>query len=217
MSTPSQRTLKHAITSMVTFLAASTIAALTAFGPASMQMANAQPVQGRPAVSTVTSVPQAASPTEQRAFPASIKFTDATEKKAAVDITDVFVSGATTQEPAAVSVYANDDYVAGDAFGVYLNIDSDAAPDVLISGMYVSEFGVYLMNSWTKIGKDISSKGCARMQIYSNYADVSFSPDCFTGKTVDHFSANVRTAGNGGVDDHAPGKQKFSKAVDAHF
>lgn len=216
----------------ITFVAGAAIAVLTVLGPS--MTTDLTPVSGQmdttaAAVSTTDtnlvdengkltgSKTTSSSEPVQRKLPASGQFTDASEKKAAVDITDVYFSAASKAEPAAVSVFTNDTFEVGDSFAVTLNIDSDAAPDVLITGMYASEYGAYLLKDWGNTGKDVTGKNCARMSIDGKYADVSFSPNCFTGKTVKSFSANVRTLGDGGSDDYAPGFQKFTKKIDANI
>jgi hypothetical protein len=147
--------------------------------------------------------------------PLSRTVKDAVEPGKAYDITSVTLRSAPrTSRPAVVLVRHARNVKVGDAVDVWFDLDGDRAPDLHVSGDAFSEFTVHLTSSFTKDGKDISSKDCARLAMAGQVSKVRFFPAC-VGSPLS-FAVAVKSSRQGSpkaTDDWAPAFQKFTKKV----
>jgi hypothetical protein len=83
-----------------------------------------------------------------------------------------------------------------------------------VSGSAFSEFTVHRTASFTKDGKDISSKDCARLAMAGQVSKIRLFPAC-VGSPLS-FAVAVRSSRQGSSkasDDWAPAFHKFTKKV----
>jgi hypothetical protein len=86
--------------------------------------------------------------------------------------------------------------------------------DIHLSGNAFSEFTVHKAKSFTKDGKDISNKDCARLAMAGKTSKIRLFPEC-VGSPVS-YRVSVKSSSEGkpaSADDWAPQKQKFTKKV----
>jgi hypothetical protein len=147
--------------------------------------------------------------------PTSRTVKDAVEPGKAYDITSVTLRSAPrTDRPAVVLVKHARAVRVGDAVDVWFDLDSDKVPDIHVSGSAFSEFTVHRAKSFTKDGKDISSKDCARLSMAGRASKVRLFPECLGAPLS--FAVAVRSSVQGSPkasDDWAPAFHKFTKKV----
>lgn len=147
--------------------------------------------------------------------PTSRTIKDATQPGKAYDITSVTLRSAPrANRPAVVLVKHARQVKVGDVVDVWFDLDGDRAPDVHVSGNAFSEFTVHLTSSFTKDGKDISNKDCARLAMAGQVSKVRLFPAC-VGSPLS-FAVAVKSSRDGSPkssDDWAPAFQKFTKKV----
>jgi hypothetical protein len=140
---------------------------------------------------------------------------DASEPDKAYDITEVMLRGAPkSTRPAVVLIKHARKVQTGDAIDVWFDLDKDKVPDLHISGSAFSEFTVHRTHSFTKDGKDISKKDCARLAMAGAASKVRLFPACVGAPLT--FSVAVRSATDGmpvSTDDWAPATRRFTKPV----
>jgi len=147
--------------------------------------------------------------------PTSRTVKDATEPGKAYDITSVTLRSASrANRPAVVLVKHARLVKVGDVVDVWFDLTGDRAPDLHVSGNAFSEFTVHLTSSFTKDGKDISNKDCARLAMAGLVSKVRLYPAC-VGSPVS-FAVAVKSSTDGSPkssDDWAPAFRKFTKKV----
>jgi hypothetical protein len=140
---------------------------------------------------------------------------DATEPDKAFDITQVTLRSAPkSTRPAIVLVKHSRAVKAGDAIDVWFDFDGDRAPDLHVSGDAFSEFTVHKTQSFTKDGKDISRKDCARLSMAGSTSKVRLFPTCV--KSPLSFAVAVKSSTYGmpeSTDDWAPATEEFTRKV----
>jgi hypothetical protein len=147
--------------------------------------------------------------------PTSRTVKDAVEPGKAYDITEAMLRSApTTKRPAIVLVKHARQVKTGDSIDVWFDLDGDKVPDLHVSGSAFSEFTVHKAKSFTKDGKDISGKDCARLAMAGSTSKVRLFPAC-VGSPLS-FAVAVKSSSDGqpeSTDDWAPAAEKFTKKV----
>ena len=160
-------------------------------------------------LSLVTAAPAQALP------PTSRTVKDAVEAGKSYDITSVTLrSASSTKRPAVVLIKHGRKVMVGDVVDVWFDITGDKVPDLHVSGNAFSEFTVHLTTSFTKDGKDISGRDCARLAMGGQVSKVRLFPAC-VGSPLS-FAVAVKSSRDGSPttgDDWAPAFQKFTKKV----
>jgi hypothetical protein len=140
---------------------------------------------------------------------------DASEPDKAYDITQVTLRSAPkSTRPAVVLVKHARKVKTGDSIDVWFDLDGDKVPDLHVAGDAFSEFTVYKAVSFTKDGKDISKKDCARLAMAGSISKVRLFPTC-VGSPVG-FAVAVKSSSfdmPDSTDDWAPATEKFTKPV----
>jgi hypothetical protein len=147
--------------------------------------------------------------------PTSRVVKDGAEPDKAYDILQVTMRSAPkTTRPAVVLVKHARKVRTGDAINVWFDFDGDRRPDLHVSGDAFSEFTVHRTHSFTKDGKDISGKDCARLAMAGSTSKLRLFPAC-VGSPL-RFAVAVKSSSDGmpkSTDDWAPGNEKFSGKV----
>jgi hypothetical protein len=147
--------------------------------------------------------------------PTSLTVKDASEPDKAYDIIQMTLRSAPkTTRPAVVLIKHARKVKAGDVIDVWFDFDGDKAPDLHVSGSAFSEFTVHLTQSFTKDGKDISKKDCARLAMGGAVSKVRLFPTC-VGSPIG-FAVAVKSSTDGqpvSTADWAPATKKFTKRV----
>jgi hypothetical protein len=140
---------------------------------------------------------------------------DGVEPDKAFDITQVTLRSAPrTDRPAVVLIKHARKVATGDAIDVWFDFDGDKVPDLHVHGDAFSEFTVHLTKSFTKDGKDVSSKDGARLAMAGSTSKVRLFPSR-VGAPLS-FSVAVKSSTDGmpvSTDDWAPATEKLSKPV----
>ena len=140
---------------------------------------------------------------------------DKVEPGKAYDIVEVTARSAPkSNRPAVVLVTHGRAVTFGDALDVWFDLDGDKVPDIHLSGNAFSEFTVHKAKSFTKDGKNISNKDCARLAMAGKTSKIRLFPEC-VGSPVS-YAVSVKSSSEGkpaSADDWAPRKQKFTKKV----
>ena len=140
---------------------------------------------------------------------------DASEPDKAFDVTEVTLRSAPkSTRPAVVLIKHARKVKSGDSIDVWFDFDGDKVPDIHVSGDAFSEFTVHKSVSFTKDGKDISQKDCARLAMAGTTSKVRLFPTC-VGSPVG-FAVSVKSSSfdmPDSTDDWAPATQKFTKQV----
>jgi hypothetical protein len=154
-------------------------------------------------------------PPAQALPPTSRTIKDKVEPGKAYDIVEVTARSAPkSNRPAVVIVTHGRTVKFGDAVDAWFDLDGDKVPDIHVSGSSFSEFTVHKAKSFTKDGKDISKKDCARLSMAGKVSKFRLFPEC-VGAPVS-YAVSVRSSSDGepaSADDWAPGTQKFMKKV----
>jgi hypothetical protein len=160
------------------------------------------------AVTALTSSAQALPPTSR-----TVK--DAVEPTKAYDIVEVKLRSAPkANRPAVVQVKHGRAVKTGDSIDVWFDFDGDKVPDIHVSGDAFSEFTVHEAKSFTKDGKDISGKDCARLAMGGSVSKIRLFPACVDSPIS--FAVAVKSSSQGqpdSADDWAPATEKFTKKV----
>jgi hypothetical protein len=147
--------------------------------------------------------------------PTSRTVKDAVEPGKGYDIVQVKLRGAHKSAGKAVVLVKHGRKVAaGDSIDVWFDLDGDRVPDIHVGGDAFSEFTVHKTKSFSKDGKDISGKDCARLSMAGSASKITISPSC-VGAGIG-FAVAVKTSTQDtpdSADDWAPGTEKFSKKV----
>ena len=147
--------------------------------------------------------------------PTSRTVKDAVNPHAGYDITQVTLRSAPKSNRPAVVVITHARAVKpGDSVEVWFDLDGDKVPDLHVSGDAFSEFTVHLAKSFTKDGKDISKKDCARLAMAGKTSKVRLFSACVDSPLA--FAVSVKSSSDGrpaSSDDWAPGAEKFTKKV----
>ncbi len=147
--------------------------------------------------------------------PTSRTIKDAVEPAKAYDIIQVTLRSAPKDNrPAVVLVKHGRAVKFGDAIDIWFDFDGDKVPDIHVSGDSFSEYTVHEAKSFTKDGKNISNKDCARLSMAGSASKVRLFPAC-VGSPLS-FAVAVKSASEGqpdSADDWAPATEKFTKKV----
>ncbi|HCB03755.1 MAG TPA: hypothetical protein PLZ93_10610 [Nocardioides sp.] len=147
--------------------------------------------------------------------PTTRTITDPVDKTAAYDITQVTMRSAPkSNRPAVVIVKHGRPVKFGDALDVWFDLDGDKVPDLHLSGSSFSEFTVRRAKSFTKDGKDISNKDCARLAMAGKTSKIRLFPACVGSPLA--FAVAVKSSAQGkpaSADDWAPRAERFTKKV----
>lgn len=147
--------------------------------------------------------------------PTSRTITDPVEPAKAYDIVEVTLRSASKpNRPAVVIVKHGRTVKFGDAIDAWFDLDGDKVPDIHVSGNAFSEFTVHKAKSFTKDGKDISNKDCARLAMAGKASKFRLFPAC-VGSPIS-FAVSVKSSSEGkpdSADDWAPATKKFTKKV----
>ena len=140
---------------------------------------------------------------------------DAVEPAKAYDIVEVKLRSAPkSTKPAVVQIKHGRGVKTGDAIDVWFDFDGDKVPDLHVSGDAFSEFTVYEAKSFTKDGKDISNKDCARLAMGGSVSKVRLFPACVDSPLSYAVAVKSSTQDTpDSADDWAPGTKKFTKKV----
>ena len=147
--------------------------------------------------------------------PTTRTVTDAVDAGAAYDITQVTLRSASKADRPAVVVIKHGRAVKfGDAVDIWFDLDGDKVPDIHVSGDAFSEFTVHKSKSFTKDGRDISRRDCARLSMAGTTSKVRLFPTCvgspLTFAVAVKSSVDARPAR---TDDWAPAFHRFTKKV----
>ena len=147
--------------------------------------------------------------------PTSRTVKDAVEPGKAYDITLVKLRSAPrSNRPAVVLVKHARAVKTGDALDLWFDFDGDKVPDLHVSGDAFSEYSVHVAKSFTKDGKDISGKDCARLAMAGKASKIRLFPAC-VGSPLSYAVA-VKSSADGQpatTEDWAPRAEKFTKKV----
>ena len=140
---------------------------------------------------------------------------DAVQPAKAYDIVEVKLRGAPdTKHPAVVVIKHARKVATGDVIDVWFDLDADRVPDLHVSGDAFSEFTVHRTKSFTKDGRDISDKDCARLAMAGSTSKVRLFPSCL-GSPLS-FAVSVKSSSTekpANTADWAPAVQTFTKKV----
>jgi len=160
-------------------------------------------------LTAVTGVPAQAAP------PTTRTITDPVQPGKAYDIVQVTLRAAAKPNRAAVVVVKHARKVKfGDAMDAWFDLDNDKVPDIHVTGNAFSEFSVFRAKSFTKDGKDISNKDCARLSMAGKISKFRLFPACVGSPKS--FRVAVKSSSDGqpkNTVDWAPAPRKFSKKV----
>jgi hypothetical protein len=156
----------------------------------------------------------AASPA-QALPPTSRTIEDPVQPGKAYDIIELTLRSAPNdRRPAAVVVKHGRTVKTGDAIDAWFDVDGDKVPDLHVSGNAFSEFTVHKAKSFTKDGKDISSRDVVRLSMAGNTSKFLFFPAKFRSPVS--FAVSVRSSSDGkpkSTNDWAPKRHKFTRKV----
>lgn len=140
---------------------------------------------------------------------------DPTEPGRAYDITSVTLAAAPSAgRKAQVTVEHGRRVEVGDGVDVWVDTDDDRVPDLFITGVSFSEYGVYKARDWDRHRQDITDRGCASMKMVGTRTVVRFDPSCLGPS--ERFSVSVRSFGQGRparTDDYVPRHERLTRKV----
>lgn len=147
--------------------------------------------------------------------PVERTITDPTEPHKAYDIVSVTLKAAPAAgRKAQVTVVHARRVQVGDAVDVWVDTDDDRVPDLFITGVSFSEYGVYRARGWDRHHQDITDRRCASMGMRGTKTVVRFDPSCLAPS--ERFSVSVRSYGQqvpAGRDDYVPRPERLTKKV----
>jgi hypothetical protein len=154
-------------------------------------------------------------PAAHAAPPTERTITDAAQPGKAYDIVSVTLTAAPREgRKAQVTVVHSRRVAVGDGVDVWIDTDDDRIPDLYVTGVSFSEYGVYKARDWDRHHQDISDRGCATMRMTGRKSVIRFDPGCLGASK--RFSVSVRSHVQGRparTDDHTPRAERLSKKV----
>ena len=140
---------------------------------------------------------------------------DPVEPARAYDIVRVTLSAAPAADRKAKIVVDHGRRVqVSDGVDVWIDTDDDRQPDIVISGISFSEYGVRKARGWDRRGRDITARGCATLKMTGRRSVVRIDTSCFAPSK--RFAVSVRSFAYGqpaSADDYAPRAQRLTKKV----
>ena len=147
--------------------------------------------------------------------PTERQIDDPTEPGKAYDITSVTLTAAPAAgRKAQVTIEHGRRVEVGDGVDVWVDTDDDRVPDLFITGLSFSEYGVYKARDWDRHHQDITDRGCASMRMVGTRTVVRFDPSCLGPSQ--RFSVSVRSFGQGRparTDDYTPRRERLTRKV----
>ena len=147
--------------------------------------------------------------------PTERTITDPTEPGKAYDIASVTLAAAPAAgRKARVTVVHSRRVAVGDGIDVWVDTDDDRVPDLFITGVSFSEYGVYKARDWDRHHQDITDRGCASVKMTGAKSIIRFDPSCLGPSQ--RFSVSVRSFGQGRpahTDDYVPRRERLTKKV----
>ncbi len=156
-----------------------------------------------------------AAPAVASAPPTERTITDPVEPHKAYDIVSVTLKAASAAgRKARVTVVHGRRVDVGDGIDVWVDSDGDRVPDLFITGVSFSEYGVYRARDWDRHHRDISDRGCASVRMIGTKSVIRFDPSCLGPS--ERFSVSVRSHVQdraARTDDYVPGVHRLTKRV----
>ncbi|HEU5038910.1 MAG TPA: hypothetical protein VFT70_18025 [Nocardioides sp.] len=141
--------------------------------------------------------------------------TDPTEPGKAYDIVSVTLEAAPAAgRKARVTVVHGRRVDVGDGIDVWVDTDDDRVPDLFITGLSFSEYGVYKARDWDRHHPDITDRGCATVKMTGRKSIIRFDPGCLGAS--ERFAVSVRSHGQNRAartDDYVPRPHRWTKRV----
>ncbi|WP_122816439.1 hypothetical protein [Nocardioides pantholopis] len=154
-------------------------------------------------------------PSAAAATPVQRTYTDPADPGAAYDIRSLTLRSAPAANTRAKVVVKHARRVrVGDATDVWVNLDADRAPDLHITAYSFSEYAVFRARSFTRDGRDISDRDCARVSMAGRRTVVRLLPDCLGPSR--RYAVSVRTSRDDRPPravDWAPARRAFTGKV----
>jgi hypothetical protein len=160
------------------------------------------------ALIAVAAPASAAPPTERT-------ITDPVQPGKAYDIVSVTMQAAPAAgRKAQVTVTHGRRVDVGDVVDVWVDTDNDRVPDLFITGLSFSEYGVYKARDWDRHHQDITDRGCASVKMTGRKSVIRFDPSCLGAS--DRFAVSIRSYGQdrpARTDDYVPRPERWTKKV----
>lgn len=151
----------------------------------------------------------------QAAPPTTRIVTDRVDASAAFDTTTVVLRAAPAAGRAAVVSARHTRPVApGDTIDVWFDLDGDRSPDLHVVGSAFSEYRVFESDAFDDDGRDVTSRGCARLSMKGRVSRVRLTPACVEDPRS--FSVAVRSSVDGAepeTDDWVPRPERLTRKV----
>ena len=156
----------------------------------------------------IASPAQAAPPTERT-------IADPVERGKAYDVVSVTLQAAPAAgRKAQVTVVHGRRVDTGDAIDVWVDTDDDRVPDLFITGVSFSEYGVYKARDWDRHHQNISDRGCASLRMAGKKSVIRFDPSCLGDS--ERFSVSVRSyrlQRAARTDDYVPRPERLTRKI----
>ncbi|GAA1139931.1 hypothetical protein [Nocardioides aquiterrae] len=153
--------------------------------------------------------PASATPPTERTI------SDPAEAGKAYDIVSVTMKAAPAAgRKAQVTVVHSRRVDVGDGIDVWVDTDDDRVPDLFITGLSFSEYGVYKARDWDRHHQDITDRGCASVKMTGARSVIRFDPSCLGAS--ERFAVSVRSHGQdrpARTDDYVPRPERWTKKV----
>ena len=147
--------------------------------------------------------------------PTERTITDPVEPGKAYDIVSVTMRAAPAAgRKAQVTVVHSRRVDVGDVVDVWVDTDDDRVPDLFITGLSFSEYGVYRARDWDRHHRDITDRGCASVRMIGKKSIIRFDPSCLGAS--ERFGVSVRSYGQdrpARTDDYVPRPEHWTKRV----